>query len=221
MAAAPAAGGFGTTAVTAPTGDPIGSLIAGGTQREAAMQPPPGAGATPGAVTAAPIAPPSGSMGGEGGNPKQIYETAYGYLLQQDYGAAESAFEDFLKRFPNDLLQATPSTGSAKASSCGASTSKPPPPSSRATRPTARARRRLTASSSSPCRWIGLAEKKPRAPPMASSTRASRPPRPTLRAAPRASASASPAVERAMTPAVEPIRDDELDGLFGDRHTAP
>ena len=57
MAAAPAAGGFGTTAVTAPTGDPIGSLIAGGTQREATMQPPPGAGATPGAVTAAPIVP--------------------------------------------------------------------------------------------------------------------------------------------------------------------
>ena len=41
-------------------------------------------------------------------------------------------------------------------------------------------------------------------------------PRPTSRAAPRASASASPAVERAMTPdAAEPIRDDELDELFG------
>jgi tol-pal system protein YbgF len=104
MAAAPAGGGFGTTAVTAPTGDPIGSLIAGGSQREAAMQPPASAGATPGAVTAAPMVPPSGGMGGEGGNPKQIYETAYGYLLQQDYGAAESAFEDFLKRFPNDSL---------------------------------------------------------------------------------------------------------------------
>jgi tol-pal system protein YbgF len=36
--------------------------------------------------------------------PKQIYETAYGYLLQRDYGAAEAAFEDFLQRFPNDPL---------------------------------------------------------------------------------------------------------------------
>jgi tol-pal system protein YbgF len=36
--------------------------------------------------------------------PKQLYETAYGYLLQRDYGAAEGAFEDFLQRFPNDPL---------------------------------------------------------------------------------------------------------------------
>jgi len=35
-------------------------------------------------------------------NPKQLYETAYGYLLQQDYGAAEAAFEEFLRRYPND-----------------------------------------------------------------------------------------------------------------------
>jgi len=37
-------------------------------------------------------------------NPKQLYETAYGYLLQRDYGAAESAFDDFLRRHPNDPL---------------------------------------------------------------------------------------------------------------------
>jgi len=36
--------------------------------------------------------------------PKQLYETAYGYLLQRDYGAAEAAFQDFLQRFPNDPL---------------------------------------------------------------------------------------------------------------------
>jgi len=36
--------------------------------------------------------------------PKQLYETAYGYLLQRDYGAAEAAFEDFLQRFPTDPL---------------------------------------------------------------------------------------------------------------------
>jgi tol-pal system protein YbgF len=37
-------------------------------------------------------------------NPKQLYETAYGYLLQRDYGAAEAAFDDFLRRHPNDPL---------------------------------------------------------------------------------------------------------------------
>ncbi len=29
--------------------------------------------------------------------PQQLYERAYGYLLQKDYGTAESSFEDFLK----------------------------------------------------------------------------------------------------------------------------
>ncbi|MEL6373668.1 MAG: tol-pal system protein YbgF [Pseudomonadota bacterium] len=31
---------------------------------------------------------------------KAVFEQAYGYLLQQNYGAAEVGFEDFLKRFP-------------------------------------------------------------------------------------------------------------------------
>ncbi len=39
-----------------------------------------------------------------GGDPKQDYETAYGYLLQQNYSAAEGAFEDFLRRYPDDPL---------------------------------------------------------------------------------------------------------------------
>ncbi len=39
-----------------------------------------------------------------GGNPKALYETAYGYLLQQDYGAAEVAFQDFLQRYPSNKL---------------------------------------------------------------------------------------------------------------------
>lgn len=38
------------------------------------------------------------------GDPKQDYEVAYGYLLQQNYGAAEKAFEEFLQRYPNDPL---------------------------------------------------------------------------------------------------------------------
>jgi tol-pal system protein YbgF len=37
-------------------------------------------------------------------SPKQLYETAYGYLLAQDYGAAEVAFDEFLKRYPSDQL---------------------------------------------------------------------------------------------------------------------
>ena len=44
--------------------------------------------------------------GGDGNSPKQLYETAYGYLLQQDYGAAEAGFDDFLKRYPSDPLAA-------------------------------------------------------------------------------------------------------------------
>jgi tol-pal system protein YbgF len=40
----------------------------------------------------------------EEASPKQLYETAYGYLLQRDYGAAEAAFDAFLKRHPNDPL---------------------------------------------------------------------------------------------------------------------
>ncbi len=59
-------------------------------------------------LAAAPPPPVSGSTAaapnGDGGNPKQLYETAYGYLLQQDYGAAEASFDDFLKRYPNDAL---------------------------------------------------------------------------------------------------------------------
>jgi tol-pal system protein YbgF len=37
-------------------------------------------------------------------SPKQLYETAYGYLLQRDYGAAEAAFDEFLRHHPNDPL---------------------------------------------------------------------------------------------------------------------
>jgi tol-pal system protein YbgF len=41
-----------------------------------------------------------------GGSAKELYETAYGYLLQQDYGAAEVSFEEFLQRYPSDRLAA-------------------------------------------------------------------------------------------------------------------
>ena len=56
----------------------------------------------PGAQVAA--APAPASPGEAEMNPKQLYETAYGYLLQRDYGAAEAAFDEFLRRHPNDPL---------------------------------------------------------------------------------------------------------------------
>ncbi len=37
-------------------------------------------------------------------NPKEIYQEAYGFLLGRDYESAESAFTEFLKRFPKDPL---------------------------------------------------------------------------------------------------------------------
>ena len=50
------------------------------------------------------VSPPPGNQGEPEVQPQQLYEQAYGYLLQKDYGAAESGFEDFLKRHPNHQL---------------------------------------------------------------------------------------------------------------------
>ncbi len=80
FAAAPSvAGGFGSTVVTPNAGEE-----------------------QPGRVGEEQPAP--ASFGADSGNAKQAYETAYGYLLQQNYGAAEGAFDDFLQRYPNDPL---------------------------------------------------------------------------------------------------------------------
>jgi tol-pal system protein YbgF len=35
---------------------------------------------------------------------KQLYESAYGHLLQTNYAAAETAFDEFVTRYPNDAL---------------------------------------------------------------------------------------------------------------------
>lgn len=74
--------GFGAVTVT-PDGerDPIGRIIGD-------PAPPPAA-ALPADAQAATSA-------------KQLYETSYAYLLQQDYGAAEVSFEEFLRRYPTD-----------------------------------------------------------------------------------------------------------------------
>ncbi|HML44227.1 MAG TPA: tol-pal system protein YbgF [Hyphomicrobium zavarzinii] len=102
---------FGSTTVTSDNADPIGALAdpnyAPGTQAGAPPVPP----STYGAETLPP--PGGGATGGNqlaavdpaaAGNPKQLYETAYGHLLQQDYGAAQAGFRDFLKSYPQDPL---------------------------------------------------------------------------------------------------------------------
>ena len=82
-------GGFGATIVTPGGGDDqIGRILSEDTE----------APSLPGQTAAL------SSPGGSDGNAKQAYETAYGYLLQQNYSAAESAFDDFLKRYPGDPL---------------------------------------------------------------------------------------------------------------------
>jgi tol-pal system protein YbgF len=100
------AGRFGSTTVTAGKGDAIGGLIESEGTPAAADPNGVGAGAAdPATVAAAPPAfmpPPVEPQ--DAANPKQLYETAYGYLMQRDYGAAQAAFEDFLSRYPNDSL---------------------------------------------------------------------------------------------------------------------
>ena len=108
VASVQSGGNFGSTTVT-PGGDDIGGLIGDGQPRPSsqgaapsAVPPPPAvASTTPSgaSVQTAALPPPS-----DGSDPKQLYQTAYAYLLQKDYGAAEVAFDDFLKRFPSDAL---------------------------------------------------------------------------------------------------------------------
>jgi tol-pal system protein YbgF len=102
-AASAAATDFGSTSVSAGDGggDPIGGLIAG-SKTAAASQ----AGAGYSSAALPPVTSGGAAPAGDGGdqNPKQLYETAYGYLLQQDYGAAETAFDDFLRKYPSDSL---------------------------------------------------------------------------------------------------------------------
>jgi tol-pal system protein YbgF len=92
---------FGSTTVTSGSADPIGELSAGGPSGAAGGSPLPPA-------TAPPAPPPAqvavASPETAAGNPKQLYEAAYGYLLQQDYSAAQAGFSDFLKRYPKDSL---------------------------------------------------------------------------------------------------------------------
>lgn len=95
--------GFGSTTVSPSNGggnDAIGGLLNKQDQQGQAGQAngslaPPGAGVSTAALPPASEAP---------GDPKQAYETAYGYLLQRDYSSAEAAFNDFLTKYPSDSL---------------------------------------------------------------------------------------------------------------------
>jgi tol-pal system protein YbgF len=49
-------------------------------------------------------APPGDSVAEDDTPPQQLYERAYGYLLQKDYSTAETTFEGFLKRHPTHQL---------------------------------------------------------------------------------------------------------------------
>lgn len=92
-------GGFDTTIVQSPEqDDAIGGLIE---SAPTAASPATGAAtwsSDTGGIETDALAPPSM------GDPKALYETAYGHLLQRNYGAAEVAFQDFLQKFPDEPL---------------------------------------------------------------------------------------------------------------------
>jgi tol-pal system protein YbgF len=94
---------FGSTTVNVGEGDPIGGLIA---QDRASPAPlPPVDGRVSRAPPSAAPLPPSAAMDpGVAGDPKQVYERAYGSLLQQEYAAAQAGFIEFLKLYPRDSL---------------------------------------------------------------------------------------------------------------------
>jgi tol-pal system protein YbgF len=98
-----ASDGFGATTVS-PGGDAIGGLLNGDGPPASPPAAPYGASSGSQGATAAPVATAALPLPLESTDPKQLYETAYGYLLQRDYGAAQAAFDDFLKKFPNDSL---------------------------------------------------------------------------------------------------------------------
>jgi tol-pal system protein YbgF len=94
--AQPERAGFGSTTVSPDDPDDEINKLLGDPSLPSGSQPMRGPG--PRVAAAAPTDPDV--------TPKQLYETAYGYLLQRDYGAAEAAFDDFLRRHPSDPLAA-------------------------------------------------------------------------------------------------------------------
>jgi tol-pal system protein YbgF len=107
-ASPPPAAQFGSTTVNAGQGDPIGGILA---EQEGLTAPPANQRFSP---APAPAADPNAGQASPPGfaavdpsqtaDPKQAYERAYGFLLQQNYGAAQAGFTDFLKSYPRDSL---------------------------------------------------------------------------------------------------------------------
>ncbi len=89
---------FGAGPVTSGALDPIGPQDTAGasTGAGAGVGAAAGAAGTQGQQTAALEPAPQ--------NPKQLYEQAYGYLLQQNFPAAQAGFKEFLKSYPKDGL---------------------------------------------------------------------------------------------------------------------
>ncbi len=86
-------------AASTPDNDPIGRII-GGTRAPAPQSANAAIIGTPQPSAPSAAAP----LIASDASSKQVYETAYGYLLAQDYASAEASFDEFLKRFPNDAL---------------------------------------------------------------------------------------------------------------------
>ena len=78
------------------TSDPIGRLVSNGSGNGSI-----GSGVVPQGATSTPSLQASAASDASS---KQSYEQAYGFLLQQDFAAAETAFDEFLRRYPTDPL---------------------------------------------------------------------------------------------------------------------
>jgi tol-pal system protein YbgF len=89
------------TVAPAPPKDEIDRVF--GTPKAPALpktDPPPQVEPPPRAVAPTPPA----RVADDGPPPQRLYEQAYGFMLQKDFGAAEQTFEEFLKRHPNHHL---------------------------------------------------------------------------------------------------------------------
>jgi len=95
---------FGSTTVNVGEGDPIGGLIAQDRAGASAPLPPVDGRVSRAPPSAAPLPSSAATDPGLAGDPKQVYERAYGSLLQQEYAAAQAGFIEFLKLYPRDSL---------------------------------------------------------------------------------------------------------------------
>ncbi|HRD78872.1 MAG TPA: tol-pal system protein YbgF, partial [Hyphomicrobiaceae bacterium] len=81
--------------------DPIAKMLKEQPRPAAAVPPPATTAPATGDRPAGPLPPAAATAAG---NPRQLYEVAYAFLLQQDYAGAEASFLEFLARYPSDAL---------------------------------------------------------------------------------------------------------------------